>query len=159
MNLFILTMALLYPDVHVPTATVKDDVVTVNADFAAIDTIGPARVIQGTPLVINYGDANPEVQPVAGYNLTASSDGKSPLKWQLSPGTYEITAFGYPDNRLLPNRNKVILTVTVENPTRQKQIADALQRFSAANVEAEMAREEIKTLKPTRAEISAALVP
>jgi hypothetical protein len=149
MNLLVLTMALLYPDVHIPTATVSGDVVTVNADFAYLDlpdsgvSVG---IVQGVQLV---GDPA----------ILSSTDGKLPVVWRLPPGTYSITAFGYPDNRLLPNRNKVILTVTVENPTRQQQIADALQRFSVANVEAEMAREEIKTLKPTRAEISAALVP
>ncbi len=139
-----LTMTLLYPDVHVPTATVSGDIVTVNADFAYLD-VEPLEVVQGTILTDT--------------SLIASKDGKLPVSWRLPPGTYSITAFGFPDNRMLPNRNKAILTVTVENPTRQKQITDALQRFSLANIEAEVAREEIKTLKPTRAEISAALVP
>jgi hypothetical protein len=102
-------------------------------------------VIQGTVLT--------------GSELVASSDGQAPIVWKLAPGTYEITAFGYPDNRLLPNRNKVLLTVVIENPTRQQQIKEAFQKFSIANAEAQAAREEIKTLKPTKAEISAALTP
>lgn len=159
MNLLILAMTMLYPDVHVPTATVEGDIVTVNGDFAAIDTIGQAKVIEGVPLVVNYGDLNPAVPPVPGYNLTASSDGIAPVKWQLPPGTYEITAFGYPDDRKFPMRNKAILTVIIADPTRAEQIKSAYQRFSEANADAATAKKAIKDLKPTKAETAAALAP
>jgi hypothetical protein len=144
MNLLMMSMMLLYVDVHVPAATVDGDVVTVFADFAHLES-APLEVVQGVVL--------------DGPDLVASSDGQLPIVWKLSPGTYEITAFGYPDNRLLPNRNKVLLTVVIENPTRQQQIKEAFQKFSIANAEAQAARDEIKTLKPTKAEISAALTP
>lgn len=139
-------LAILIPvlliDAHVPTATVSGDVVTVSADFAFLD-IDPLEVVQGVPLYDT--------------SLLASTDGALPVSWRLAPGTYQITAFGYPDKRSAPNRNRVVLTVTIDNPTRQQQIKDAIQRFSIANIEAQHARDEIRALQPTRAEISAAL--
>ena len=133
---------------HVPTATVNGDVVTVSADFAYVDpavgtsVVVPVSVVEGTVLVDR--------------TMLASNDGVKPIAWQLPPGDYKVTAFGYPDNRLSPMRTKVVLDVTVLSPSRQQQIVDALKQYAISSADTAEAVAAIKTLKPTKAELAAA---
>ena len=151
MNALLFAMAFVI-QTHTPTATVNGDVVTVAADFAYIDNaVGTAVVI---PVAITQGTILADDN-----NMLASSDGTSPITWQLSPGTYKVTAFGYPDDRMSPMRTMVVLDVTIGSPTRQQQITDAVRAYSLATYDAAQALSELRTLKPTRAELLAALRP
>lgn len=144
--LFMLALTL---QTHTPTAAVSGDVVTVSADFAYVESVsGPDPVV---PVSVTEG-----VVMAGDYNLLASADGVKPVAWQLEPGTYRVTAFGYPDNRALPMRTKVVLDVTVLSPTRQQQIVDALKQYAISSADTAEAIAAIKTLKPSKAELAAA---
>jgi hypothetical protein len=134
---------------HTPTATLDNDVVTVEADFATINNVAgnlPAD----------------EVEPVTGTILTgstllASSDGIAPIAWRVPPGEYVITAFGYPDDRMNPNRVKTVLNVTVTEPTRIESIRVALNELSLRLFEVKAAKQQIQALSPTQVEVLEAL--
>ena len=148
MNALLLILALTV-QTHTPTATVTGDVVTVSADFAWIEPAAGTSIV--VPIAIKDG-----VQLID-PTMLASTDGVKPIAWQLSPGSYKVTAFGYPDNRLFPQRTKVVLDVTVLSPTRQQQIAEAVKAYSIASADSAEALAELKVLKPTKAELAAAL--
>lgn len=151
----IITLLMLAVQTHTPTATVSGDVVTVSADIAWIDyaPVSGQTVPVVVPVAIKEGTI------LVDKTMLASYDGVKPVAWQLPPGTYKVTAFGYPDSRLNPMRTKVVLDVVIANPTRQQQLKDALKKFSIASAEAAMAKAEIVALNPTKAELTAALAP
>jgi len=154
MNTFLLTLALLVnTQTHTPTATVSGDVVTVSADFAWVETPEGSQVSIVKPVGIVEG-----VQ-LNDDTMLASTDGVKPIAWRLSPGTYKVTAFGYPDNRLFPMRTKIVLDVVIASPTRKQQIAEAVKAYSIASADAAVALNDLKSLKPTKVELAEALSP
>jgi len=60
---------------------------------------------------------------------------------------------------MLPQRTKIVLDVVIASPTRQQQIAAAVKAYSIASADSAEALAELKTLKPTKAELAAALSP
>ena len=151
MNSLLLFVSMLAVQPQLPTATVVGDVVTVPADIAWVDPavgstiVVPLATVQGTVLV--------------GSTMLASYDGVAPAAWRLPPGSYKITAFGYPPDRLNPMRSEIVLDVIIANPTRAKQIKDALQRFTLAKAEYAQAKAALDALNPTRAELRIAALP
>jgi len=140
-------MAVLFAPGDPPTANVVGDLVTINADIAwFVEPLPPgAALIQGTTL--------------AGVpSLAASSDGVGPIVWRLPPGTYTITAFGYPVDRLNPQRIEGALSVTVDPPDRATLIRGALLQYSASVYQTQLAKQELITLAPTLAEIRTAIL-
>ena len=148
LNTLFLMSAITATQTHTPSATVVGDIVTIDADIAMLPSSSAGtdagELLTGTMLA---GDAG----------LAASSDGASPITWRLAPGEYQITAYGFPDDRLNPLRNVATLTVTIGTPTRTQQIADALQRLTLALFDAGRARATLDTLNPTRQELIDAL--
>jgi len=147
MNALFLTLAITATQTHTPSATVSGDVVTVDADFALLP--------DGTTGTQLLGGVELNTDPL----LAASSDGVSPIQWRLPPGQYDITAYGFPDDRLNPIRNVATLTVTIQAPDRSDAIAAALQKLTLALFDAGQARAALQTLNPTRQEILDALKP
>lgn len=146
-NAALMTLALTASQTHTPSATVSGDVVTIDADIAWLpDGTTGAQLLAGVEL---------NTDPL----LAASSDGVSPIQWRLPPGQYDITAYGFPDDRLNPIRNVATLTVTIQAPDRSDQIAAALQKLTLALFYAGQARADLQTLNPTRQEILDALTP
>ncbi len=143
-NALMLTIAITLPqDAHIPTITVSGDIVTIEGNFAWIAN-QPAdstfALVAGTPLISNDG------------SLSSSYDASEPMQWRLSPGVWEFTAMGYPDNYASPNRNVATLTATIEAPDRIAQLRDILSRLT-------ISRAELQQFSPTRAEILSALSP
>jgi len=127
-----------------PTVNVTDDIVTINADFIT------AYNLPSTAITVVDG------VPMAGTNqLLASKDGVSPIVITLPPGTYDIVAFGYPVDRLNPQRIKLTLSVTIENPDRLELIRDAFVAYAIHSYATSEALSQITTLQPTPAEIAA----
>ncbi len=150
MNSILLFVSLLTVQA-LPTATVTGDVVTINADIAWIE---PAS---GTAVVVPI--ATPQGTILIDPTMLASSDGISPVAWQLSPGNYKVTAFSYPTDRMNPQRTEVTLDVVIASPTRQQQIRAALQQLTLAKADVSEALAELAALKPTKAELRAAALP
>ena len=92
-NAILLMAAITATQTHTPSATVSGDIVTVDADIAFLPdgTTGPTLL----------GGVELNTDPL----LAASSDGTSPIQWRLPPGQYDITAYGFPDDRLNPIRS------------------------------------------------------
>ena len=152
MNALLSIAMLLTVQTHTPTVvSVSGDVVTISADVAWID---PAV---GTAIVVPI--ATKEGVQLVDPTMLASTDGVKPIAWQLPPGQYKVTAFGYPDDRLNPMRTKVVLDVTILSPSRQQQITEAVKKYSIASADAAAALSSLKTIKPTRSELAAALTP
>ena len=143
----LLAMSILLAPGDPPTANVVGDLVTINADIAwFVDPLPPgAALIQGTRL--------------AGQDsLAASSDGVGPIIWRLPPGSYNITAFGYPIDRLNPQRIEAVLPIVVNPPDRSTLIRGALLQYSASVYQTQLAKQELITLAPTLAEIRTAIL-
>lgn len=133
----------------IPTVTVVGDLVTVSADIAWVDlasnpsaVVVPIETVQGVTLT--------------GSTLLASSDGKAPVAWRLPPGSYKVTALGYPPNRMIPVRSEIVLDVVVNPPTRQQEINEAFRAFTIAKGDMAEALAALNTLKPTKAELKTA---
>jgi len=130
-----------------PTLIVDKDRITISADIAWFnDPLPPGSVlIQGTPL--------------AGQDsLAASYDGVQPIIWSVPIGEYSITAYGYPDNRMQPQRPEAVLDAVVVGPTRQMQITAALLEYAQRQYQTQMALETLQTLVPTRQELRDAII-
>ena len=133
MNSLLLFVSMLAVQPQLPTATVVGDVVTVTADIAWVDpAVGSTIVV---PLATVQGTV------LVGSTMLASYDGVAPAAWRLPPGSYKITA------------------LIIANPTRAKQIKDALQRFTLAKAEYAQAKAALDALNPTRAELRIAALP
>lgn len=151
MSTLLMLMASVLIQQQTPTATVNGDVVTVAADIAWIDpaagqsVVQPLATVQGTILI--------------GPTMLASRDGVEPVAWKLPPGSYKVTAFGYPSNRSIPVRKEIVLDIVISNPTRPKLIRDALQKYTEARTEAAIALTELNALKPTKDELRTAALP
>lgn len=147
-NSVLLLLAVTASQTHTPSATVSGDIVTVDADIAFLPDASAAGVsatlLAGTELV-------------SSPNVAASTDGASPIQWRLPPGQYDITAYGFPDDRVNPVRNVAILTVTIQAPDRSDAIAAALKKLTLALFDAGKAQADLQTLNPTRQELIDAL--
>lgn len=131
-----------------PTMTVSSSGATFNADFVIFEPAVPLDDIsirQGVPLTDK--------------RLIASYDGVEPIVVDLPLGEYAVTAFGYPSDRMNPQRVEVIFNVVISGPDREAQIRDALVRYSVHSFETQQAINDLQTLNPTAAEIRAAFVP
>jgi hypothetical protein len=58
-----------------------------------------------------------------------------------------------------PMRTKVVLDVIIASPTRIEAIRLALKKFTISSADAAAAKVELGVLKPTKAELAAALGP
>ena len=143
----LLAMSVLFAPGDPPTANVAGDIVTINADIAWFAQPLPpgSALIQGTRL----GGQD---------SLAASSDGVEPIIWRLPPGSYNITAFGYPVDRMNPVRIEAVLPIVVNPPDRATLIRGALLQYSASVYQTQLAKEELVQLAPTLAEIRAAIL-
>lgn len=150
MNTLLLTLFLAAQQpAHVPSANVTGDVVSIDADFAKIQTLGAEtsqviRIVSGVQLA---GDRT----------MLAASRNSGPVSWQLKPGTYQVMAHGYPEDYAFPMRTQVMLSVVIAEPGRMEKIRSSLNRISASIAELDSARKELTTLAPTAVEIQTAL--
>lgn len=143
-------LAAALPQVHIPTLTVDGSRVIVDADIAWItapDPVDGVEVLQGSI----FSGAS------AGSGMAASHDGRSPIIWRLPPGEYTVRAYGFPDDRLNPQRTSVDLVAVVTQSDRRRQIRESLNRLTLALFDVASARDALQQLNPTRAEIQDAL--
>jgi hypothetical protein len=130
-----------------PTVVVDKNTVTVYGDIAWFNTPVPEglELIQGTPLT-------------GRDSLAASYDGVEPIIWRVpTSGTHSITAYGYPDDRMNPDRPEAILEVVITAPTRQQDINAALLEYAQRKFQLQMAITTLRALSPSREELAAAI--
>lgn len=145
-NSVLLLLAVTANQTHTPSATVSGDIVTVDADIAALPAaITEYELLQGRAILNSTG------------NVAASADGVSPIVWRLGSGQHQVVAYGFPDDRENPHRIIRTLDVEVIGPTRQQQIAAAVKRFTLALYESGQAQAELQGLNPSRQELIDAL--
>lgn len=144
--IFFLFTSCVFAQTHQPSVTVDGRTVTFDADTMwwdhAQDMTG-FIMIQGTP--------------IHGPRYAVSSDGISSIGWTVPPGSYTVTAHGFPDDPMFPNRVVKTLTVIVEAETRQEQINDAVYRFYFHRDNWQAAKKDMKDLQPTDAELETAI--
>jgi hypothetical protein len=115
-----------------PTLTVTGNEVTIAADIAWHNPdLNGVEIVQGTPL------QHPSV--------IASSDGASPIILRMPAGTHEITALGYPADRMKPIREQATLAADIAAATRQQQISELYATYLST-------RDQIIAMSPTTAE-------
>ena len=128
-------------DAHVPTITVTGRIVEVDANIAWVSVTpagGEVRLVTGVELV---GDVT----------LAANNDTAERVRWELSPGVWEITALGHPDDPANPDRQQQVFPVTIASPTRTDDIRDAVLQLLTAQL-------QLDQLNATRAEIITAIL-
>lgn len=126
---------------HTPSHTVDGRRVTVDADICFWDAgqnMDGFTLVQGTPLMA--------------ASIAASKDGTSPIIWEVPPGTYQMTAYGFPDDRMNPERQTATLNIVADPVPRDEAIREALIAWFVA-------RSTLQQLNPTRQELLDGLNP
>ena len=139
---FLLLTAIANAQTHTPTHTVDGQRVTIDADivfWSASQNMTGFSLIQGVPLMAP--------------TQAASVDGVSPIIWEIPPGTYQLTAYGFPDDRENPQRTSAVLDIVVNAPTRIEDIRIALTAWLNSLNDVYLARANLQTLNPTRQEL------
>lgn len=134
-------------DGHTPSAVVEGNSIIVDAD-SAVFTDG---FVPDEPPAIGTVIAG-------GNNIVVETRAPEGIQWDNIPtGTYELTIFGRPDDYMNPNRQKRVVTLVVEEPTRQERITVALKAVLRSRTEMAMADAMLTALSPTPAELLTAM--
>lgn len=129
---------------HTPAAAVVEgDTVTIDGSFAWHDPGINSSIAQGSTLSMPGIYANP--------------GGRESIKIKMPPGKHVITVLGFPDAPTGSLRKAVVQEVNIGTPTRQAQLIEVYKAIENGKNMWRLAAEKLDELKPTRAEVVAAL--
>lgn len=136
-----------YSQTHMPSLVVDENIVTIDADIIALDgaiDISTIELLEGTVL--------------SAPSVFASSDGVSPIVLKMPVGVHSISAWGFPEDRMFPERNYIVLSATINAPTREQLIVSAYKELLKIRAEWNSMIVSINELNPTKQETRDALV-